>query len=42
MEDIRLGHSGLQISRICLDCMTYGDPALGAHPWSLPEARVGR
>lgn len=39
MEFTRLGHSGLQVSRICLGCMTYGDPALGAHPWSLPEAQ---
>jgi aryl-alcohol dehydrogenase-like predicted oxidoreductase len=37
MELTRLGRSGLQVSRICLGCMTYGDPALGAHPWSLPE-----
>ena len=37
MEFTRLGRTGLQVSRLCLGCMTYGDPALGAHPWSLPE-----
>jgi len=37
MDYTRLGHTGLQVSRLCLGCMTYGDPALGAHPWSLPE-----
>jgi aryl-alcohol dehydrogenase-like predicted oxidoreductase len=37
MDFTRLGNTGLQVSRICLGCMTYGDPALGAHPWSLPE-----
>jgi hypothetical protein len=26
---------GLQVSRICLFCMSYGEPGRGAHPWSL-------
>ena len=38
MEFTRLGRSGLQVSRLCLGCMTYGDPALGAHPWTLDVA----
>jgi aryl-alcohol dehydrogenase-like predicted oxidoreductase len=38
MQFTRLGRTGLQVSRLCLGCMTYGDPALGAHPWTLPEA----
>lgn len=37
MEYTRLGSSGLQISRVVLGCMSYGDPTRGAHPWSLPE-----
>ena len=37
MQYTRLGRTGLQVSRLCLGCMTYGDPALGAHPWTLPE-----
>ncbi len=37
MEYIRLGKSGLKVSRICLGCMTYGIPERGFHAWSLPE-----
>jgi len=37
MQTTRLGRTGLQVTRLCLGCMTYGDPALGAHPWTLPE-----
>jgi aryl-alcohol dehydrogenase (NADP+) len=38
MEYTRLGRTGLTVSRICLGCMSYGDPARGNHSWSLPEA----
>ena len=37
MEYIRLGKTGLKVSRICLGCMSYGVPERGSHPWSLPE-----
>jgi aryl-alcohol dehydrogenase-like predicted oxidoreductase len=37
MEYTRLGTTGLQVSRICLGMMSFGDPARGGHPWSLPE-----
>ncbi|MGY1840774.1 MULTISPECIES: aldo/keto reductase [unclassified Modestobacter] len=37
MEYTRLGSTGLQVSRICLGMMSFGDPARGGHPWSLPE-----
>src|SRR5687768_14929326 len=37
MKYVRLGRSGLEVSRICLGCMSYGDPDRGSHPWSLPE-----
>lgn len=37
MDYVRLGNTGLEVSRLCLGCMTYGDPQLGAHPWTLPE-----
>ena len=37
MHYVRLGRSGLKVSRLCLGCMTYGEPAAGAHPWTLPE-----
>jgi len=35
MEYTRLGGSGLVVSRICVGCMTYGDPAW--RPWTLGE-----
>ena len=37
MEYVNLGTTGLQVSRICLGCMSYGDPKRGNHEWSLPE-----
>ncbi len=37
MEQVRLGNSGLEVSRICLGCMSFGDPGRGGHPWSLDE-----
>lgn len=27
MEYVRFGQTGLTVSRLCLGCMTYGDPA---------------
>ena len=35
MQYTRLGRSGLTVSRICLGCMSYGDP--GWRPWVLDE-----
>jgi len=37
MEYVKLGKTGLEVSKICLGCMTYGDPDRGNHAWSLPE-----
>ena len=37
MQYVRLGRTGLKVSRICLGCMSYGVPDRGTHPWSLPE-----
>ena len=39
MEYTRLGKTGLEISRICLGCMTYGVPERGTHPWTLDEEK---
>jgi aryl-alcohol dehydrogenase (NADP+) len=36
MEYVRLGSTGLKVSRICLGMMTYGSPEW--HPWTLDEA----
>jgi aryl-alcohol dehydrogenase-like predicted oxidoreductase len=38
MKTTRLGRTGLEVSRICLGCMTYGVPERGNHPWTLDEA----
>jgi aryl-alcohol dehydrogenase-like predicted oxidoreductase len=35
MEYRRLGSSGLQVSTVVLGCMSFGEPQLGAHEWSL-------
>ncbi len=40
MEYTRLGKTGLEISRICLGCMTYGVPSRGAHSWSLDSDKA--
>jgi aryl-alcohol dehydrogenase-like predicted oxidoreductase len=38
MEYTRLGNTGLQVSRLALGCMSYGDPsAPNAHLWALTE-----
>ncbi len=43
MEYVNLGKTGLKVSRICLGCMTYGEPATGSNPgagrhaWTLNE-----
>lgn len=38
MQYVRLGKSGLKVSRICLGTMAYGDGTKGNHPWALGEA----
>jgi aryl-alcohol dehydrogenase-like predicted oxidoreductase len=37
MQYVKLGSTGMDVSRICLGCMSYGDPKRGAHEWSLDE-----
>jgi hypothetical protein len=38
MEYVRLGRSGLRVSRIALGCMSFGDTSRGFNEWSLNEA----
>ncbi|HLJ24987.1 MAG TPA: aldo/keto reductase [Candidatus Acidoferrales bacterium] len=43
MDYVNLGRTGLKVSRICLGCMTYGEPVTGpakpgSHAWALNEA----
>ena len=40
MEYTRLGATGLEVSRICLGMMSFGDPDRGNHLWSLPEEQA--
>lgn len=35
MEYRRLGKTGLSVSRLCLGCMSYGEPGWEVHPWVL-------
>ena len=37
MDYVKLGSTGLEVSRICLGCMSYGVPERGSHPWTLDE-----
>ncbi len=38
MEYVKLGSTGLDVSPLCVGCMTFGEPDRGPHPWTLPEA----
>ena len=37
MDYVTLGNTGLEVSRICLGCMSYGVPERGHHSWVLSE-----
>ncbi len=37
VEYVKLGRTGLEVSRICLGCMSYGVPERGNHQWVLDE-----
>jgi aryl-alcohol dehydrogenase (NADP+) len=38
MRYTKFGPTGMDVSVICLGCMSFGDPPRGNHEWSLPEA----
>ncbi|WP_313080868.1 aldo/keto reductase [Atlantibacter sp.] len=37
MQYNNLGKTDLRVSRLCLGCMTFGEPDRGKHAWTLPE-----
>ena len=37
MQYIKLGHTGLDVSPVCIGCMGFGDPSRGYPAWSLDE-----
>jgi aryl-alcohol dehydrogenase (NADP+) len=37
MRYVKLGSTGMDVSAVCLGCMSYGEPERGNHPWSLTE-----
>ncbi|MCD7736534.1 MAG: aldo/keto reductase, partial [Lachnospiraceae bacterium] len=37
MQYVQLGNSDLQVSRICMGCMGFGDAANGQHSWTIDE-----
>ncbi|WP_090980752.1 aldo/keto reductase [Paenibacillus sp. CF384] len=38
MEYVKLGNTGLDVSRLCLGCMSFGVAERWTHPWILDEA----
>ena len=38
MEYTQLGNSGISVSKLCVGCMSFGDPASNMHAWTLNPA----
>ena len=39
MDYVKFGNTGLEVSRLCLGCMTYGVSDRGSHAWTLDEEK---
>jgi 1-deoxyxylulose-5-phosphate synthase len=39
MDYVKFGKTGLDVSRLCIGCMSYGIPDRGPHPWTLDEEK---
>src|SRR6201994_2565145 len=39
MEYLKFGKTGLDVSLLCIGCMTHGIPERGPHPWTLDEEK---
>lgn len=35
MKYVKLGNTGLEVSKLCLGCMGFGEPGRGREEWSL-------
>lgn len=42
MKYVNLGRSGLKVSRLCLGCMSYGEPERLPQPWPWMKRRHDR
>lgn len=42
MKYIKLGSSDLNVSRICMGCMGFGNAATGQHSWTVDEETTRR
>lgn len=42
MEYAKFGKTGLEVSKICLGCMTFGDPGRGNHARACGKKKAGR
>ena len=40
MKYTKLGNSDLNVSRVCMGCMGFGDPGRGQHSWTVDEAQT--
>ena len=40
MKYTKLGNSDLNVSRICMGCMGFGDPSRGQHSWTIGEEQT--
>ena len=41
MKYTKLGNSDLNVSRICMGCMGFGDATRGQHSWTIDEEHSG-
>ncbi|HAP3026887.1 MAG: aldo/keto reductase [Enterococcus sp.] len=39
MDYLKFGNTGLEVSKLCLGCMSFGVPERGNNPWSLNEEK---
>lgn len=42
MDYLKFGNTGLEVSKLCLGCMSFGVPERGNNPWSLNEEKVNQ